>query len=287
MKIFVRNIVPSLLCFCIVCLCMANGFADETRIYTNQIGMRFVLIPAGQFIMGSPTSEKGRQKNEKQHRVTISKNFYMGETEVTQGQWNRLASPNPSVFKLGNRYPVDSVSWHEAMQFISFLNKLENTDRYRLPTEAEWEYACRAGATTAFASGPITTISCVDPEPALINTAWYCYNSGLAGPPRDFTPHPVKMLQPNAWGLYDMHGNVQEWVSDACKSHSLWRRSIGPVTDTYQDNIVDPLGEKGEHRVVRGGGWFQNGKYQRCAFRSFYRPAAVRNSLGFRVVLSR
>ena len=287
MKSFVRNIGPSLLCFCITCLCMANGFADETRIYTNQIGMRFVLVPAGTFVMGSPSSEKGRQRNEKQHRVTISKSFYMGETEVTQGQWNRLASPNPSAFKLGDRYPVDSVTWHEAMQFISFLNKLENTDRYRLPTEAEWEYACRAGAATAFAAGPITTISCVDPEPALINTAWYCYNSGLAGPPRDFKPHPVKMLQPNAWGLYDMHGNVQEWVLDACKSHSLWWRSIGPVTDTYQNNIVDPLGKKGDHRVVRGGGWFQNGKYQRCAFRSFYRPVAVRNSLGFRVVLSR
>ena len=287
MHFFVHRFVQTLFSLCIVILCMGNALAEEPRIYTNQIGMRFVLIPAGTFIMGSPPSEKGRQKNEKQHRVTISKSFYMGETEVTQGQWNRLASPNPSAFKLGNRYPVDSVTWHEAMQFISFLNKLENTDRYRLPTEAEWEYACRAGSTTAFSTGPITTISCVDPEPALINTAWYCYNSGLAGPPRDFKPHPVKLLQPNAWGLYDMHGNVQEWVLDACKSHSLWLRSIGPVTDTYQDNIVDPLGKKGDHRVVRGGSWFQNGKYQRCAFRSFYKPVAVRNSLGFRVVLRR
>ncbi|HKL01668.1 MAG TPA: formylglycine-generating enzyme family protein [Desulfotignum sp.] len=287
MHFVVHRFVQTLFSLCIVFLCMGNALAEEPRIYTNQIGMRFVLIPAGTFVMGSPPSEKGRQKNEKQHRVSISKSFYMGETEVTQGQWNRLASPNPSAFKLGNRYPVDSVTWHEAMQFISFLNKLENTDRYRLPTEAEWEYACRAGSTTAFSTGPITTISCVDPEPALINTAWYCYNSGLAGPPRDFKPHPVKLLQPNAWGLFDMHGNVQEWVLDACKSRSLWKRSIGPVTDTYQDNMVDPLEKNGDHRVVRGGGWFQNGKYQRSAFRSFYKPVAVRNSLGFRVVLRR
>ena len=287
MHFVVHRFVQTLFSLCIVFLCMGNALAEEPRIYTNQIGMRFVLIPAGTFVMGSPPSEKGRQKNEKQHRVSISKSFYMGETEVTQGQWNRLASPNPSAFKMGNRYPVDSVTWHEAMQFISFLNKLENTDRYRLPTEAEWEYACRAGSTTAFSTGPITTISCVDPEPALINTAWYCYNSGLAGPPRDFKPHPVKLLQPNAWGLFDMHGNVQEWVLDACKSRSLWKRSIGPVTDTYQDNMVDPLEKNGDHRVVRGGGWFQNGKYQRSAFRSFYKPVAVRNSLGFRVVLRR
>jgi len=287
MHFVVHRFVQTLFSLCIVFLCMGNALAEEPRIYTNQIGMRFVLIPAGTFVMGSPPSEKGRQKNEKQHRVSISKSFYMGETEVTQGQWNRLASPNPSAFKLGNRYPVDSVTWHEAMQFISFLNKLENTDRYRLPTEAEWEYACRAGSNTAFSTGPITTISCVDPEPALINTAWYCYNSGLAGPPRDFKPHPVKLLQPNAWGLFDMHGNVQEWVLDACKSRSLWKRSIGPVTDTYQDNMVDPLEKNGDHRVVRGGGWFQNGKYQRSAFRSFYKPVAVKNSLGFRVVLRR
>ncbi|MFN2357495.1 MAG: formylglycine-generating enzyme family protein [Desulfotignum sp.] len=287
MTFFARYLVQALIFSCTLLCCIPFGAADEPQIHTNQLGMRFVLIPAGRFVMGSPPSEKGRQWNEKQHQVTISKSFYMGETEVTQGQWNRLVSPNPSAFKLGNQYPMDSVSWHEAMQFVAFLNTLEKTDRYRLPTEAEWEYACRAGTTTAFSSGAITTISCVEPEPALVNTAWYCYNSGLANPPRDFKPHPVKTLKPNAWGLYDMHGNVQEWVLDACKSHSLWRRSIGPVTDTYQDSIVDPLEKKGDHRVVRGGGWFQNGKYQRSAYRSFYKPVAVRNSLGFRVVYTR
>jgi formylglycine-generating enzyme required for sulfatase activity len=254
------------------------------EIYTNKLGMKFVPIPAGSFIMGSPTSEKGRQWNETRHRVIISKSFYMGETEVTQGQWNRLVSPNPSAFKNGDGYPVDSVSWEEAMQFISFLNKWEKTNKYRLPTEAEWEYACRAGSTSAFAKGPSTGFSCNEPEPALVDTAWYCYNSGLQNPARDFKPHPVKTWKPNRWGLYDMHGNVQEWVLDACKWRDIWKARVGVVTKTYQDNIVDPLEKKGDHKIIRGGGWYQNSKYQRCAYRSYYKPIAKKNSLGFRIV---
>ncbi len=258
------------------------GLAQD--VYTNKLGMRFVHIPSGSFTMGSPESEKGRNWNETQHRVTLSKSFYLGETEVTQGQWNRLVSPNPSSFKLGDRYPVDSVSWDEVMAFISFLNQWEGTDTYRLPTEAEWEYACRAGSTTAFANGPITTLSCNQPEPALVDMAWYCYNSGLQDPARDFKPHPVKTLKPNQWGLYDMHGNVQEWVQDACQWRDIWKAKVGVITRTYQDNVVDPLETQGDHRIIRGGGWYQTGKYQRSAYRSYYKPMARRNSLGFRLV---
>ena len=254
-------------------------------IFTNKLGMRFVLIPRGEFIMGSPASEAGRQWNEKQHRVVISKNFYLGETEVTQGQWKKLVGFNPAAFSdLGSQYPVDSVSWDQCVEFIRVLNQWENTTKYRLPTEAEWEYACRAGTKTAFSSGSITTMSCRDPEPALLETAWYCYNSGLAAPPRDFKPHPVRTKLPNAWGLYDMHGNVQEWVMDACKWRNFWRTRVGVVTDTYRDGIVDPLSKDGNHRIIRGGGWYQNSKYQRSAYRSYYKPIVKRNSLGFRIV---
>ncbi len=276
--------VGVLLAFAVLCTAALAGTGMAQDVFTNKIGMRFVKIDAGSFIMGSPESEQGRQWNESQHRVIISKSFYMGETEVTQGQWNRLVSPNPSSFKLGKSYPVDSVSWEEAMTFIQFLNKLEGTTQYRLPTEAQWEYACRAGSTTAFADGPITTLSCNDPEPALIDTTWYCYNSGLAGPARDFKPHPVKLLKPNKWGLYDMHGNVQEWVLDHCEWRNLFRGQVGVITSTYQDGITDPLETKGNRRVIRGGGWYQNSKYQRAAYRSYYKPVARRNSLGFRVV---
>ncbi len=206
---------------------------------------------------------------------------------MTQGLCKRLVSPNPSSFKLGNAYPVDTVSWDDAAEFIKFLNKWEGTRKYRLPTEAEWEYACRAGSASAFASGSVTTFSCNDPEPALIDTTWYCYNSGLAGPARDFKPHPVKLLRPNAWGLYDMHGNVQEWVQDACEWRSIWKSKVGVMTRTYVNNIKNPLETKGEHRVVRGGGWHQNAKYQRAAYRTHYKPIARKNSLGFRVVRMR
>ena len=179
---------------------------------------------------------------------------------------------------------MDTVSWHDALTFIQYLNKYEGTTKYRLPTEAEWEYACRAGSDTAFSSGPVTVFSCKEPEPALINYAWYCYNSGDISPAGNFKPHPVKLLKPNRWGLYDMHGNVQEWVQDACEWKSLWKAGTGTYTDTYIDNITDPVETKGAHRVVRGGGWHQNSKYQRSAYRTNYKPMARRNSLGFRIV---
>ena len=265
-------------------LFLQPGFA-QTNIYTNKLGMRFVLISKGTFLMGSPESEKGRQWNEKRHRVVISKSFYMGETEVTQGQWEKLVGFNPSSFSgLGKTYPVDSVSWNECIEFIRVLNDWEGTNKYRLPTEAEWEYACRAGSTTAFAQGPVTTFSCNEPEPALINMAWYCYNSGIQNPSRDFKPHPVKTSAPNKWGLYDMHGNAQEWVLDSCKWRNFWRTRVGVVTDTYKDNIVDPLSQIGNHKIIRGGGWYQTSKYQRSAYRSYYKPGVKRNSLGFRIV---
>ncbi|NOX34019.1 MAG: formylglycine-generating enzyme family protein [Deltaproteobacteria bacterium] len=257
----------------------------QTNIFKNKLGMRFVLIPSGNFLMGSPKTEKGRQWNEKRHRVIISKSFYMGETEVTQGQWEKLVGFNPSSFsKLGKNYPVDTISWNEAMEFIRVLNKWEGTLKYRLPTEAEWEYASRAGSTSAFANGPVTTFSCNKPEPAIVNMAWYCYNSGLQNPARDFKPHPVKTKAPNKWGLYDMYGNVQEWVLDSCKWRDIWKAKVGVVTDTYKDNIIDPLSKTGKHKIVRGGGWYQTSKYQRSAYRSLYKPSARRNSLGFRIV---
>jgi formylglycine-generating enzyme required for sulfatase activity len=278
-----------IICLTIIGLMLltVNGFCQT--VFTNKLGMRFVLVPAGSFLMGSPGSEPGRNWNEKHHTVTISRNFYMGETEVTQGQWEKLVGFNPSSFPdMGKTYPVDTISWNEAVEFIRVLNEWEGTDRYRLPTEAEWEYACRAGSTTAFSSGSITLkeFTCNKPEPSLIETAWYCYNSGdpQAAIALDFKPHPVKTKQPNAWGLYDMHGNVQEWVQDSCKWRDFWRAKVGAVTDTYKDNIVDPLSTIGNHKIIRGGGWYQNSKYQRSAYRGFYKPGVRRNSLGFRIV---
>jgi len=283
MKFYIKFIIITFFGF-LFCLDCYPAFAGPNT-FTNKLGMRFVLIPSGSFLMGSPNSEKARHWNEKSHKVVISKSFYLGETEVTQGQWGKLVGFNPSSFsKLGKHYPVDTISWNQCIEFIKVLNKWEKTDRYRLPTEAEWEYACRAGSASAFANGPITTNSCNEPEPALIHMAWYCYNSGKTSPAGDFKPHPVKTKEPNKWGLYDMHGNVQEWVLDSCRWRSFWRNKVGVVTDTYKDNIIDPVNKTGKHRIIRGGGWYQKSKYQRCAYRSYYKPEAKRNSLGFRIV---
>lgn len=278
-----RIFIYALLSLIPICL-MASHSPAQTQVITNKLGMRFVYIPPGTFTMGSPRSETGRNWYEKQHQVTLSKGFYLGETEVTQGQWEKLVGFNPSAFSdLGPTVPVDTVSWEECVEFIRVLNQYEGTNKYRLPTEAEWEYACRAGTSTAFSSGPITIVSCKEPEPALIEYAWYCYNSGEAFPARDFKPKPVKTKLPNPFGLYDMHGNVQEWVMDSARQRNFWRTRVGVITDTYKNNSVDPLSTTGDHRIIRGGGWFQNGKYQRSAYRGLYKPGVRRNSLGFRI----
>ncbi|OGR22886.1 MAG: sulfatase [Desulfobacterales bacterium RIFOXYA12_FULL_46_15] len=283
MRLSRKILIPSCLIFFFY-LFNSSLFA-EPAVFTNKLGMRFVLIPAGSFIMGSPESEEGRQWNETQHKVIISRSFYMGETEVTQGQWKKLVGFNPSSFPdLGKAYPVDSVSWNQCVEFIRVLNEWEKTNQYRLPTEAEWEYACRAESTTAFAGGGSTNFSCNEPEPAIIEMAWYCYNSGTQNPAGDFKPGPVKTKLPNKWGIYDMHGNVQEWVQDSCEWRDLLSRNVGAITDTYMDNIVDPLSKTGTHRIFRGGAWHQSSKYQRSAYRGYYKPVAKRNSLGFRIV---
>ena len=139
--------------------------------FTNSLGMEFVLIPAGSFMMGSPSSEKGRDRDEKQHRVTLTKSFYMQTTEVTQGQWKKIMGNNPSYFKnCGDDCPVEQVSWNDAQEFIRKLNRKEGADKYRLPTEAEWEYACRAGSTTRFCFG--------DSDSRLGEYAWYTKEVG-------------------------------------------------------------------------------------------------------------
>jgi formylglycine-generating enzyme required for sulfatase activity len=267
--------------FLLFTIIQTNCIAEE--IVSNSLGMRFVPIYSGTFQMGSPSSEMGRKWNEEKHNVTISKTFYMQETEVTQGQWERLVGFNPSTGKIIDKnYPVDTVSWDQCIEFIRVLNSYEKTDKYRLPTEAEWEFACRAGSQTAFSNGEITQNECIIIDPVLNKTAWYCANSGEQNPPGEFRAHRVKTKQPNAWGLYDMHGNVQEWVFDSC-IWKHWTGKTGPVTKTYRNNIVDPVSTKGKHKIIRGGGWHQKPVYLRSAHRSFYKPMAKRNSLGFRI----
>ena len=244
--------------------------ATQQRI-TNELGMEFVLIPAGSFTMGSRMSPKeivarfgGKEewyKPERPHRtVKIQSRFYLQTTPVTQGQWQSVMEDNPSVFKdSGEDCPVENVSWEDAQRFIEKLSSLEKTKACRLPTEAEWEYACRAGTKTHFYTG--------DTEKDLDEAGWYFENS-------DRRTHPVKEKKPNAWGLYDMHGNVWEWVEDD------WHGSYEGAPDDGRAWIDNP---RGSSRVLRGGSWRYVALDCRSASRNIYGPDLRRDVVGFRL----
>jgi formylglycine-generating enzyme required for sulfatase activity len=242
-----------------------SGGASSARAaenaYTNGIGMEFVLIPAGSFTMGADKNfEDADDAETPQHPVSISKPFYLGKFEVTQEQWSAVMGNNPSNVK-GLNNPVEQVSWNDVQVFITRLNKQEGHSRYRLPTEAEWEYAARAGTTSAYSFG--------DDADSLGRYAWYQDNSGVE-------THAVGQKEPNAWGLYDMHGNVFEWVQD-------WYGA------RYYSNSpgADPKGpSSGEDRVIRGGGLDSDAWGCRSANRVEGAPKDPISDIGFRLALS-
>jgi formylglycine-generating enzyme required for sulfatase activity len=233
----------------------------------NSIGMEFILIPAGKFDMGSPTCEKRRKLWESPvHRVTIEKPFYLGRYPVTQEQWQKVMGNNPSYFK-GEKHPVENVSWSEIQVFFRKLNALENTDGisriYRLPTEAEWEYAARAGTSTAYFFG--------DNESKLAEYAWFLENSGLE-------THPVGLKKPNPLGLYDIYGNAGEWVQDEYHISYKGAPTDGRAWESAFSSVSTPV------RIRRGGGWNGNAGCCRSAERLFAAQDKRLNSLGFRAV---
>jgi len=218
--------------------------------WPNSIGMDFVRIPSGTFLMGSNSSEAGTHEKPA-HMVNVSRPFYMATTEVTQAQWKAVMAGNPSRFH-GDDLPVERVSWSEAREFIRRLNAWEGTTLYRLPTEAEWEYACRAGTSGPWYGG-------------LDSIAWYESNGGGR-------THPVSLKHVNAWGLYDMLGNVYEWCGD-------WKGEY------LGEDLKDPRGPReGTFRVVRGGSWLVHDNRVRSYFRDFLTPDELRDDVGFRVV---
>ncbi len=235
--------------------------------------MAMVWCPPGKFMMGSPMTEKDRDDSEVQHEVTLTQGFWIGKTEVTQAQWSAIMGTKLAYFPaktvvrwkvlkwqvpvwrqdfLANRWqlPVETVSWDDCQDFCK-----KTGSGFRLPTEAEWEYACRAGST-----GPIAGTG------VLNEMGWYCGNSA------DKT-HQVGRKKPNAWGLYDMHGNVWEWCQDWCERYPA-------------DAETDPTGPvAGGRRARRGGSWFSSSWFCRSAYRSRNEPDDSSEDLGFRVVL--
>ena len=233
--------------------------STDQKTFANSIGMEFVLIPAGEFDMGSLSNEAGRYEQEGPvHHVNISKAFYIGKYEVTQKQWRDVMGSSPSSFK-GDNLPVEQVTWDDVQDFIKKLNEKDGGNKYRLPTEAEWEYVARAGTTTRYSFG--------DDESKLGDYAWYDSNSGNK-------THEVGQKKPNPWGLYDMHGNVNEWVLD--KLHGNYNGA--PTDGSTWENQGYPI------FVFRGGSWLFYAGDCRSAFRSGVVAAAKRGDFGFRLL---
>ena len=209
--------------------------------------------------MGSPTTEPQRNPDETLHKVLIPAQIYMAEFEVTQAQWKRVMGRNPSWFsKCGPNCPVEKVNWYQANEFINRLNQ-HSKAVFRLPAETEWEYACRAGTSTPFDTGENLTTEQANYD------GHHPYNNFSRGKNRA-APTVVGLFPPNAWGLYDMHGNVWEWTSD-----NYCPYSAGQTCNS-------------EYKVIRGGSWYFGADIARCALRYTHRPQDSGFSLGFRVV---
>ncbi|MBO4715966.1 MAG: SUMF1/EgtB/PvdO family nonheme iron enzyme [Verrucomicrobia bacterium] len=247
----------------------AAGNADFSTPLSSNVNLDMVWIEPGTFLMGSPKDELGRSGDETLHQVTLTKGYWIGKYEVTQAQYKAISGNEPSYFK-GADLPVEQVSWNEAMDFCAKLTAIEKAAgrlpagyEYTLPTEAQWEYACRAGTTTALNSGKNLTNTGECPE--MDEVGWYSGNGNA-------TTHPVGQKKPNNWGLYDMHGNVHEWCLDG--------RGDYPSTA-----VTDPVAPSTGKRVGRGSGWMNGAAACRSAYRFSNDENYNSYNDGFRVAL--
>ncbi len=237
------------------------GGARHLTPMANALGMWFIYIDSAKqspegFWMGSSCNERGRGKYEHRHRVKLTNGYWIGRTEITQAQWKEVMGDNPSFFDADDQVPVGRVSWDDCQEFCRKLSE-KCGGTYRLPTEAEWEYACRAGTTEPYAgTGRLDEMS------------WSSNNS-------NGEPHPVACKSANAWRLHDMHGNVSEWCQD-------W---YGEAYYMNQAAGVDPTGPKtGKNRVMRGGSYYFAGNRSRSATRGSGMPDVKADNVGLRVV---
>lgn len=271
--------------------------AGDTKTITlpGGVTMEMVWCPPGSFTMGSPASEQGRDDSEIRHSVTLTKGFWLGKYEVTQRQWESVMGTNPARFQSSDR-PVEHVSWEDCQAFIRAVRCANSKLAVRLPTEAEWEYACRAGTETALPNGRDLIIYGECNGPALDDIAWYGGNSsvgfelsngydttnwkekqssgGFAG------THPVGRKSANAWGLHDMIGNVLEWCSDWYNAD--YRVAVDPENTSSPQTLKDGV----TRRVNRGGSWIGDARFCRSACRLGSRSSGRDDDLGFRLCCS-
>lgn len=237
----------------------------------KEVRQRFRWIAPGEFMMGSPDNEPERLSREDYHEVRLTKGYWLADTALTQAVWQGIMGKNPAHFQDDELNPVETVSWNEAQEFLTELNRrvqetggAEEGMFFCLPTEAEWEHACRAGTETPFSFGENIT-------PEQVNyDGNYPYADGKEGAYREKTI-PVKSLPPNPWGLYEMHGNVWEWCADG------WQEYLG------EQAVAEPYHASGSLRVVRGGSWIRDGGYVRSASRSHDSPDFCNHRSGFRL----
>ncbi len=235
----------------------ALGTYFEQKVALGGVRLDLVLVPAGRFLIGSPAGGQGRYSDEDRKTVAIEKPFWMGKHEVTQEQWEAIMGGNPARFT-GTKNPVEGVSWDDCRGFVAKLNKRVPRGGFRLPTEAEWEWACRAGAATRFCFG--------DSDTGLGDYAWHTDNSSSR-------THPVGEKKPNAWGLHDMHGNV-------------WELCASPFADPFDGSESKGEDASAPFRVRRGGSWISYSRDCRSAFRYGVVPEFRYGGYGFRVVCS-
>jgi formylglycine-generating enzyme required for sulfatase activity len=247
------------------CACGQDDYGFWQAIELSGVQQIMRWIPAGEFLMGSPDNEAERGNNENLHHVVLSEGFWLADTACTQQLWVAVMADNPSDFSDNPENPVETVNWLNCQQFFTKVNNsLMNDLQLRFPTEAEWEYACRAGTRTAFSWGDELTTEQANYK----GTSPYA--GGKKGEYREGTVSVTAFL-PNSWGLYQMHGNVWEWCAD---------RYIGHLTD----NAVDPAGPvEGGRRVLRGGGWRYDGRILRSARRCANQPDDRFHFIGFRL----
>ncbi|MFO8049047.1 MAG: formylglycine-generating enzyme family protein [Desulfosudaceae bacterium] len=283
----------------LIAACAGNNRVKvPDKLTTERLNMEFVYVAPGEFVMGSPDSETLRFDDEVLHKVEITEGFYIQKTEVTQGQWESVMYDNPSVFKdSGPDYPVENISWNDAQEFVRKLNQRAGREEFRLPTEAEWEYACRLGAE----EGPLSNVFLVSDivkvvgkgvkmATSVLFTTGECLSTDEANyngnypfpgcPQGEFREKttPVGSFAPNRLGLHDMHGNVNEWCLDNYGSYCENR-----TFPMYK--VVDPRGpSRGKYKVYRGGSWLSSARYCRAAYRGKERPDYKNYTLGLRLV---